>query len=137
MPCPYCPRLFSSQRTMAKHKYSHAETMYECETCSQGFSFYSQYNSHRKVHLSIQGYVCFKAKCGQRFKRESKLKAHLKAHNLKLIKCKHCDYSNKDQRNVWAHMRVYSENLPFVCPLCRKGFRWQQLKCRHLPDCTG
>ena len=99
-PCPYCPRLFTSRRTMAKHKYSHAEVMYECETCGQGFTFRSQYISHRKVHLTIQGYICFKAKCGQRFKRESELNAHLKAHDSKPIKCEHCDYTNKDQRNV-------------------------------------
>ena len=28
-PCPNCPRLFSLPRTMAKHKYSHDEIMYE------------------------------------------------------------------------------------------------------------
>ena len=38
-PCPYCPRLFTSPRTMAKHRYSHAEIMYEYETCGQRFTF--------------------------------------------------------------------------------------------------
>ena len=82
---------------MAKHRYSHAESMFECETCGQGFSFHSQYVSHCKVHLTIQGFVCFKVKCGQRFKHESELNAHLKAHKSKPIKCDHCDYTNKDQ----------------------------------------
>ena len=136
-PCPYCPRQFTSPRTMAKHRYSHAETMYECETCGQGFTFRSQYLSHRKVHLTIQGFVCFKAKCGQRFKRESELNAHLKAHDSKPIKCEHCDYTNKDQRNVRAHMRIHSEKLPFYCILCGKRFRWQEQKRRHIPNCTG
>ena len=45
-PCPYCPRLFSSPRTMAKHKYSHVELMYECKTCGQAFTLKSQYDSH-------------------------------------------------------------------------------------------
>ena len=79
-PCPYCPRVFTSPWTMTKHQYSHAETMFKCETCGQGFSFRSQYLSHCKVHLTIQGFVFFKAKCRQRFKRESELNAHLKAH---------------------------------------------------------
>ena len=43
MPCPHCPCLFSSPHTMAKHKYSHDEIMFECETCGQGFTFKSQY----------------------------------------------------------------------------------------------
>ena len=38
-PCPYCPWLFSLPRTMAKHKYSHDEIMYECETCGWGLIF--------------------------------------------------------------------------------------------------
>ena len=136
-PCPDCLRQFTSPRTMAKHRYSHAETMYECETCGQGFTFRSQYLSHRKVHLTIQGFVCFKAKCGQRFKRESELNAHLKAHDSTPIKCEHCDYTNKDQRNLRAHMRIHSEKLPFFCVLCGKRFRWQEQKCRHIPNCTG
>ena len=122
---------------MAKHRYSHAETMYECETCGQGFTFRSQYLSHRKVHLTIQGFVCFKAKCGQRFKRESELNAHLKAHDSPPIKCEHCDYTNKDQRHLRAHMRIHSEKLPFFCILCGKRFRWQEQKRRHIPNCTG
>ena len=136
-PCPDCQRQFISPRTMAKHRYSHAETMYECETCGQGFTFRSQYLSHRKVHLTIQGFVCFKAKCGQRFKRESELNAHLKAHDSTPIKCEHCDYTNKDQRNLRAHMRIHSEKLPFFCILCGKRFRWQEQKRRHIPNCTG
>ena len=103
-PCPYCPRLFSSPRTMAKHKYSHDEIMYECETCGWGFTFKSQYESHRRVHLKIQGYVCFKANCGQWFKRESELNAHLKAHTSKPTSCEYYDYKNTDKRNVCAHM---------------------------------
>ena len=99
-PCPHCPRLFSSPRTMAKHKYSHDEIMYECKTCGQGFTFKSQYDSHHKVHLKIQGYVCFKANCGQQFKCESELNAHLKAHTSKPISCEYCDYKNTDKRNV-------------------------------------
>ena len=113
-PCPYCPQLFTSARTMAKHRYRYAETMYECDTCGQGFTFPSQYLSHRKVHLMIQGFVCFKAKCGQCFKRESELNAHLKMHDSKPIKCEHCDYTNKGQHNVQAHMRIHSEKLPPV-----------------------
>ena len=113
-PCPHYPRLFSSPRTMAKHKYSHVEIMYECETCGQGFTFKSQYNSHHKVHLKIQGFVCFKANCGQWFKRESELNAHLKAHTSKPIKCDYCDYKNMDKRNVQAHVQVHSDELPFL-----------------------
>ena len=99
--------------------------------------FKSQYNSHRKVHLKIQGYVCFKAKCGQQFKHESELKVHLKAHTSKPIKCDYCDYNNTDERNVWAHMHVHSDELPFFSIIRGKRFKWQEQKKRHMPKCPG
>ena len=136
-PCHYCPRLFSLPRTMAKHKYNHDEIMYECETCGWGFTFKNPYNSHRRVHLKIQGYVCFKAYCGQWFKCESERNAHLKAHTSKPINCEYCNYKNTDKRNVPAHMRVHSDELPFSCILCGKRFKWQEQKKRHLPNCPG
>ena len=67
-PCPYCDKLFSSLMTMAKHRYKHSEIMFECDTCGIGFSFKSDYESHQHTHNIYQGYVCFKPKCGQRFK---------------------------------------------------------------------
>ena len=136
-PCPYCPRLFSSPRMMAKHKYSHEEIMFKCETCGQGFTFKSQYESHHRVHLKIQGFICFKAKCGQRFKRESELNAHLKAHTSKPLKCEFCAYQNSDKRNLRAHMRVHSDILPYTCAICGEHFKWQEQKKRHYSKCSG
>ena len=94
LPCPDCPRVFISPRTLAKHRYTHADIIYGCADCGRGFTFKSQLESHRKVHLKMAGFVCFKPKCGKRFKRESELNAHLIVHDKKEIKCEHCDYSN-------------------------------------------
>ena len=136
-PCPYCPCLFSSPRTMAKHKYCHDEIMFECETCGQGFTFKSQYESHRRVHLKIQGFFCFKAKCGQWFKCESELNAHLKAHTSKPLKCEFCAYQNSDKQNLRTHMHVHSDILPYACAICRERFKWQEQKKRHYSKCSG
>ena len=128
LPCPDCARIFISPQTLAKHRYTHAEYMYECADCGCGFTFKSQLESHHKVHLKMAGFVCFKPKCGKWFKRESELNAHLIVHDKKEIKCDHCDYSNPDIRNVRAHMKVHSDRLLYYCPICQKGFKWQQQK---------
>ena len=60
--------------------YSHVEIMYECRDYGQGFTFKSQYKSYHKVHVKHQEFLCFKPKCEQQFKCESKLNAHLCAH---------------------------------------------------------
>ena len=94
--------------------------MYECANCGHGFTFKSQLESHRKVHLKMAGFVCFKPKCGKRFKRESELNAHLIVHDKKEIKCEHCDYSNPDICNVCAHSKVHSDRLPYHCPHAKR-----------------
>ena len=137
LPCPDCTRVFISPQTLAKHRYTHADYMYECEDCGHGFIFKSQLESHRKVHLKMAGFVCFKPKCGKCFKRELELNAHLIVHDKKDIKCEHCDYSNPDICNDRAHGKVHSDRLPYHCPLCQKGCKWQQQKQRHLPTCEG
>ena len=100
MPCPHCLHLFSLPCMMAKHKYSHDKIMFECETCGQGFTFKSQYESHHQVHLKIQGFICFKANCGQRFKCKSELNTHLKAHTSKPLKCEFSAHQNSDKQNL-------------------------------------
>ena len=123
LPCPDCTLVFISPQTLAKHWYTHAYYMYECQDCGRGFIFKSHLDSHCKVHLKMAGFVCFKPKCGKCFKRELELNAHLITHDKKDIKCEHCDYSNPDIRNVCAHSRVHRDKLPYHCPLCQKGFK--------------
>ena len=137
LPCPDCTHMFISPQTLVKHRYTHADYMYECADCGHGFTFKSQLESHRKVHLKMAGFVCFKPKCVKCFKRESELKAHLIVHDKKDIKCEHCKYSNHDICNVRAHSKVHSDRLPYHCPLCQKGFKWQQQKQQHLSTCNS
>ena len=126
LPCPDCTRMFSSPCTLAKYWYMHAKFMYECQDCGRGFTCKSQLESHHRVHLKMAGLVCFKPKCGCHFKRESELNAHLVTHDKKYIKCNHCEYSNPDIRKVCVHSDIHSDKLPFHCPLCHKGFKWQR-----------
>ena len=48
--CDHCDHFFSCPVSMLKHRYSHYETMVECETCGKGFQFQSQLTEHHRVH---------------------------------------------------------------------------------------
>ena len=133
--CSDCKKLFSTPSTFEKHKYTHYEFMYECETCNKGFHFQSELSANRRKHIADQGLVCFHAKCGKRFKHSSELNAHLKGHTGKPIKCKHCEYSNKDVRNVRAHAWVHTDIQSFLCK-CGKTFKWGSQKKRHVDSGT-
>lgn len=137
-PCPDCNRRFVSPRMMKKHRYVHFETMYECAICDRGFSFKSEFDAHRKLHIGEQGLACFKANCGQRFKRMSELQAHLRTHRKHPLKCpeKGCSYTNYDIRNLRAHSKTHSDTQPYFCPVCGQRFKWQEQKKRHMVNCT-
>ena len=136
--CSDCKKLFSTPSAFEKHKYTHYEFMYECKTCNKGFHFQSELAAHRQKHIADQGLVCFHPKCGKRFKRSSELNTHLKGHTGKPIKCEHCEYSNKDIRNVRAHARVHTDIQSFLCK-CGKTFKWGSQKKRHVDSgkCPG
>ena len=112
--------------------------MYECAQCEKGFTFKSQYLAHKRKHIKDQGYACMKGNCGERFKRNSELKAHVKTHRKTDIKCGHkgCKYGNKDIRNVRAHRKCHSDSKPYKCPNCDSSFKWQEQKKGHLKTCT-
>ena len=73
--CDFCDRSFACPASMLKHRYSHYETMIECDTYGKGFQFQSQLTEHQRIHQVIGDWVCFKPGCGKRFKRESELDA--------------------------------------------------------------
>ena len=137
--CDLCEKYFENLTAMLRHKYKHYEYMFECKICGKDFHFESQKWEHMRVHQTQGDWVCFKPKCGKRFKRESELNAHLYSHNKIPQKCEHCTYTNSDPRNLCAHMRKHSNELPFKCSQCGKGFKWIQQRIRHLKSgkCPG
>ena len=122
--CALFQKYFNTRVAMLHRKYKHYEYMYECKICDKGFQFESQQREHMREHQSQGDWVCFKPKCGKCFKRESKLNAHLFAHNTVPQKCKHCPYMNLDPRNLHAHTHKHSDVLPFKCGKCGKGFKF-------------
>ena len=107
--CDICEKFFDTPAAMLRHKYKYYEYMYECNACSRGFHFASQLQEHKRVHQTQGDWVCFKPKCGKRFKHESELNAHLFSHNEKKLQCDECPYKNSDVRNLHAHKRRHSD----------------------------
>ena len=66
--------------------------------------FASQLQEHKQVHQTQGDWVCFKPKCGKRFKRESELNAHLVSHNKKKFQCDECPYKNSDP-GTYMHIK--------------------------------
>ena len=137
--CDYCERSFGCPASMLKHRYSHYETMVECDTCGKGFQFQSQLTEHWRVHQVIGDWVCFKPGCGKRFKWESELDAHLFNHRMTKLKCDWCQYENPDPCNMRTHKRKHSDKKSFICKGCGEAFTWVQQCLRHIKSnkCPG
>ena len=130
--CDMCEQCFDTPAAMLRHKYKHYDFMCECKICGRGFQFTSQLLEHKRVHQEQGNWVCFRPKCGKRFKWESNLNSHLVSHGIKEYMCDQCPYKNTDPRNLRAHKRRHSDALPFKCTKCGKGFKWVQQRIRHV-----
>ena len=130
--CDMCEKCFDTPAAMIHHKYKHYDFMCECEICGRGFQFMSQLLEYKRVHQVQGDWVCFRPKCGKRFKQESDLNAHLVSHGKKEYVCDKCPYKNTDPRNLRAHKRRHSDALPFKCTMCGKGFKWVQQRICHV-----
>ena len=128
--CLECSKDFNSPLSLKKHSYVHKLCNFNCTRCEKTFPFKSQRDFHKKVHDKLQ-FSCTRESCGSPFTRESDLRHHVKLHNSDPIKCKHCDYTNTDIRNVRQIMRKHTGEKPYKCTRCGKDFKYSMQMKHH------
>ena len=128
--CDTCRKEFCCPLSLKKHTYVHQSLPYECTRCDKSFPFKSECMHHEKVHDKLH-FICTKDGCGKSFSRDSDLKLHQDLHDAAPIKCKHCNYQNRDIRNVHQHMRIHSDVKPYTCTHCSAQFHFAMQKKRH------
>lgn len=65
-------------------------------------------------------------------KKEKPQKPSKQLHN-----CPHCDYTHVKKGAVIKHMKVHSDNKPYKCSVCNRGFRTQASLVNHENIHTG
>ena len=84
-------------------------------------------NTYRLKYANKHSYKC--DKCNKTFKREGMLERHKKNHKP-LHKCTDCGATYMFLNSFLMHKDTHSNNRPFVCDLCFKGFKTSgKLKC--------
>ncbi|XP_055523674.1 zinc finger protein 391-like [Wyeomyia smithii] len=93
-----------------------------CETCGEQFEKSSQLYAHNKAVHGKRRFCC--KICSRSFSRRVRLADHELRHTgVRQFECPHCDKSYVTQSGLKTHVEdAHSENLPYVCDKCGKGF---------------
>ena len=132
--CEVCSKAFSTQSSLDKHKYTHKELPFVCDACGDKFPFQSRLDQHMIKHIPNK-LQCPVKSCSKSFKGQGDLNRHIRTHKKGgWHHCDHCDYKNKDKRNVSSHMRVHlpEGDEPYECAKCDKRFHFGTQYRHHL-----
>ena len=119
-PCDKCERTFSFQAQLIEHFKSHSsELAFSCGICGASFSSNLDLMLHRFIHIG-KALLLSCGKCGITFTDRSNLGEHLKTHcNETSFACKTCGQEFKSNSGLMAH--IYSDSCKNVHLSCHKN----------------
>ena len=134
--CKVCKENFSTPSALHRHCYWHNNLHYACSKCGKQFPFLSDRDNHEISHRKVKMHHCIHPGCNKSYLRKGELTAHALTHKKGCIyKCRLCNYTSPDQRNLKAHMREHSKLKRYLCPHCSQLFRYDtQLRCHLKKD---
>ena len=136
LPCKKCGKSFFTPSSLHHHKYEHQEKEVKCDTCGQGFLWASQLHDHMRSHQKLKPYPYRwtykdRTKCKKEFFYIWDFNCHMASHKAVPLKCKHCDYTTVDKRNLSQHLRRHSGLKPYKCGKCGMVFSFSSQRARH------
>ena len=123
--CTVCGRTFALASSLIWHSYDHEEKRYKCSKCNFAAHFESELTAHKIVHRKIPAFQCMVKNCGKWFQRKWELTMHVKKHDSTKLKCDVCEFTTSLNKHLKEHMRKHSDDCPYVCAICNKGFRYR------------
>ena len=129
--CPVCGHTFALASSLIRHAYDHEEKCYKCETCNYSAHFESELNAHKIVHRKQLSFQCMVKNCGKWFQRKWELTMHVKKHAGATLKCDNCDFTTNLVKHLKEHRHKHSDDCPYRCNICNKGFHYHSGLKRH------
>lgn len=123
--CNECVKTFMRKYELDRHMPQHTGIWpFVCTICDRGFSQQFHLDRHVPIHTGARKFKCDKCDCS--YKRSDHLQSHLMLHNeKKQMKCDKCDLFFNNKKHLKRHIQRHNnmEGWPFVCDICKKGFR--------------
>ena len=132
--CTICNKTYRHRKELNKHVYTHAEEKpYPCNQCNKSFQSESLLKDHARTHK--KPFTC--QTCGKSFAKGNYLIKHQIVHNRGTVpaphKCNVCHREFNWLTSLQVHMLSHStNNKPFICELCGKGFPLKIRLLKHL-----
>jgi len=107
IPCKFCNKTFTSNRSLYSHAMRHKnENRYHCTFCDRRFNNSNSLKRHLTIHSGIREFAC--EYCTASFYRKFNLDVHIKAvHDKEKSHC--CTYPNCTKR--FGYSRLLREHM--------------------------
>uniref|UniRef100_A0A2R5LES7 Putative c2h2-type zn-finger protein n=1 Tax=Ornithodoros turicata TaxID=34597 RepID=A0A2R5LES7_9ACAR len=130
--CEGCGEVFDSVANLDRHRATHGEPQFKCDSCGKQFFKEDSLSKHpcvnvidttdtgRRKDLSLLPLVC--EVCGSTFASTSSLNVHRNLHGEKRFQCDTCGKRFHRKDLLVEHHAVHGDPT-FPCPTCHKLFK--------------
>ncbi|XP_070505317.1 oocyte zinc finger protein XlCOF6-like [Chironomus tepperi] len=134
--CITCGEFFFDAETLASHQSTHRTVdinlrKFECDHCGHRTFLKIQLQMHMIKHLKDCA-IHYCDICGKGFKFASSLYTHRKFHGEGEFACTQCDRKFVRNHELVVHIRTHTNEKPFRCQVCGRGFSIKILLQNHL-----
>ncbi|XP_021929232.1 zinc finger protein 91-like isoform X2 [Zootermopsis nevadensis] len=126
--CQQCQKNFATKERYTIHCMSHDKASYLCDVCGKSMKYFNSLRVHRRTCIDpgLAQQLCCTI-CGKMYRDKRGFTDHLRLHtNERPFVCAQCGDSFRMKFQLSYHMLRHTNARQHKCPVCGKGFNHRQ-----------